>query len=234
MLFRQLFDHESWTYTYILADARSLEAVIIDPVLEQSARDLEILEDLGLTLKYVLETHLHADHVTGAALLREATGAKVAISQASGVQCADLLLGDGDRLAFGTHELLAIATPGHTNSCMSYLCEGRVFTGDVLFIRDVGRTDFQQGSPEKMYRSITEKLFALPEATLVYPAHDYKGRMVSTIAEEKARNTKVGSGKSYAQFQQLVAEMKLGQPKKIHIAVPANMQCGKMQLEAGA
>jgi sulfur dioxygenase len=226
MIFRQLFDYETWTYTYLLADPATKEAVLIDTVKEQVERDLGLLKELGLKLKYLLETHIHADHVTAAASLRATTGAKIALSAEAGVKVADIQLKDGDELALGASKIRCIATPGHTNTCMSYYAAGRVFTGDVLFIRDAGRTDFQQGSPEKMYDSITRKLFSLPAETQVFPGHDYKGQTSSTIAEEKAFNAKVGGGKTLAQFQELMAAMKLGQPKKIHIAVPANMECG--------
>ena len=226
MIFRQLFDYESWTYTYLLADEATKEAVLIDTVKEQAERDLGLLKELGLTLKYLLETHIHADHVTAAATLRAKTGAKVALNAIAGVKAADIQLKDGDELAFGSHKLRCLTTPGHTNTCMSYVCEGRVFTGDTLFIRDAGRTDFQEGSPENMYDSVTRKLFSLPDSTQVFPAHDYKGQTSSTIGEEKAFNSKFGGARSLASFKELMAAMKLGQPKKIHIAVPANLECG--------
>lgn len=227
MIFRQLFDSESSTYTYIVACPSTREAAIIDSVKEHSARDLQLLKELGLKLKYILETHLHADHITGASLLREATGAKVGLSKVAGVGCADLALEDGQLLELGKERIRVLATPGHTNTCLSYSVGNCVFTGDVLFVRDVGRTDFQQGSNEKMFDSVTRKLFSLPDETFVYPAHDYKGNHVSTIAEEKKFNMKVGGGKSFAEFAELMAGMKLAQPKKIHIALPANMLCGK-------
>jgi sulfur dioxygenase len=227
LIFRQLFDYETWTYTYLLADSGSREAVLIDTVREQTDRDYRTLQELGLKLKYVLETHVHADHITGASLLRDRTGAKVGLSAASGVKCADLLLEDGQELTFGPFRIRCLVTPGHTNTCMSYLCEGRVFTGDTLFVRDIGRVDFQQGSPEKMYQTVTKTLFSLPDDTFVYPGHDYTGRMVSTIAEEKAHNAKLGGGKSLDQFKALMAEMKLGPPKRLHVSVPANLLCGR-------
>jgi sulfur dioxygenase len=226
MIFRQLFDYETWTYTYLLADPASGEAVLVDTVKEQVERDLSLLRDLGLRLKYVLETHVHADHVTGAGILRQRTGAKVGVSAVAGVDCADIQVTDGMELSFGPYKLRAIATPGHTNTCTSFSCEGRVLTGDVLFIRDAGRTDFQQGSNERMYESITKKLFSLPDSTQVFPGHDYKGLTSSTIGEEKAHNSKVGGQASYLEFCEKMAAMKLGQPKKIHIAVPANLRCG--------
>ncbi len=227
LLFRQLFDYDTWTYTYLLADTAAKEAILIDTVKEKVPRDLALLKELGLKLKYVLDTHVHADHITGAAKLREATGAKTAISKASNVQCADLLLNDGDELQFGEFTVRAISTPGHTDTCMSFYCEKMVFTGDTLFIRDVGRTDFQQGSNKNMHVSITEKLFALPDDTLVYPGHDYNGQQVSTIAEEKSHNPKVGIKNSFESFEQQMKAMKLGPPKKLQIAVPANLKCGQ-------
>ncbi len=227
LLFRQLFDYDTWTYTYLLADTEAKEAVLIDTVKEKVDRDLALLKELGLKLKYVLDTHVHADHITGAAKLRAATGAKTGISKNSQVTCADLLLDDGQELKFGKFTLRAIATPGHTNTCMSFYAEGMVFTGDTLFIRDVGRTDFQQGSNERMHDSITNKLFALPDDTKVYPGHDYNGQQMSTIAEEKAFNTKVGGSNTFDSFAAKMKAMKLGPPKKLDIAVPANLRCGQ-------
>lgn len=225
LIFRQLFDYETWTYTYLLADSETKEAILIDTVKEQVERDLELLRELGLKLKYVVDTHVHADHVTGAAKLREATGAKTAISKNAAVTCGDIALEDGQELPFGAFRLRAIATPGHTDTCMSYYTEGMVFTGDTLFVRDVGRTDFQQGSNEKMYASI-RKLFDLPDDTKVYPGHDYRGHLVSTIREEKEWNPKAGVKKSFAEFEAAMKAMKLGPPKRLHVAVPANLRCG--------
>lgn len=227
LIFRQLFDYDTWTYTYLLGDEISKEAILIDTVKEKVDRDLAILKELGLKLKYVLDTHVHADHITGAAKLRAATNAKTAISKNSGVKCADLLLEDNQELTFGEFHLKALETPGHTNTCMSFYVEGMVFTGDTLFIRDVGRTDFQQGSNAKMHQSISGKLFSLPEETLVYPGHDYNGRLVSTIGEEKNFNPKVGEKNSFESFEAQMRAMKLGPPKKLDIAVPANLRCGQ-------
>jgi glyoxylase-like metal-dependent hydrolase (beta-lactamase superfamily II) len=226
LIFRQLFDHDTWTYTYLLADAKTKEAVLIDTVKEQVERDLAILQELGLKLKYILDTHVHADHVTGAAKIRSATGAKTGLNKTAGVTCVDLALEDGEELAFGDFKIKAMATPGHTDTCMSYYTEGMVFTGDTLFVRDVGRTDFQQGSNQKMFDSIRGRLFKLPKDTLVYPAHDYRGRMVSTIAEEEALNPKVGLSRSFEHFKSEMEAMKLGPPKRLHLAVPANLKCG--------
>ena len=229
LIFRQLFDYETWTYTYLLADPETHEAVLIDTVKEQVERDLKLLQEMGLKLKYLLETHIHADHVTGASDLREKTGAKVAVSEVAGVDCADISLKDGDELRLGNHAIRAMSTPGHTNTCMSYFIEGMVFTGDTMMIRDVGRTDFQQGSNDKMWDSITKKIFGLPEDTIIYPAHDYKGFHSSTVGEEKKFNSKLGGGKTKDDFVKLMKEMKLGQPKKINVAVPANLKCGRVE-----
>ena len=226
MIFRQLFDYETWTYTYLLADSKTGDAALIDSVKERVERDIALIKDLGLSLKYALETHIHADHVTGAGMLRERTGCKIAVSSAAKASCADIQVTEGLEFPLGRFTIRAIATPGHTNTCTSYLCEGRVFTGDVLLIRDAGRTDFQEGSNERMYDSITWKLFTLPDSTLIFPGHDYKGFTSSTVAEERAYNSKVGGGASFEQFKERMAAMKLGQPKKIHIAVPANLKCG--------
>jgi sulfur dioxygenase len=229
MILRQLFDSESFTYTYILGDEKTREAAIIDSVREQSDRDLQLLRELNLNLKFILETHIHADHVTGASLLRDKTGAKVGVSQAAGVSCADFAVEQDTLLKLGSLSILCISTPGHTNTCTSFYVQesGWVFTGDTLLVRDLGRTDFQEGSNEKMFESVTGKLLALPSDTLIYPAHDYKGNHVSSVGEEKAFNLKVGGGKTFAEFAKLMAAMKLAQPRKILIAVPANRNCGK-------
>jgi len=224
--FRQLFDPESSTYTYLLADSESKEAILIDSVLEQTARDEALLKENGFTLRYLLETHVHADHITGAGTLRKSTGAKIALGEDSGAVGADRYLKDGDEISVGTISLKAIKTPGHTRGCLSFAGMGMVFTGDALMIEDVGRSDFQEGSPACLYRSVTERLFVLPDATIVYPAHDYQGRTRSTVAEEKARNGKLGGGVDLAEFKARVAATKLGNPKKIHVAVPANLRCG--------
>lgn len=226
IIFRQLFDAESFTYTYLIADAQTRDACIIDPVLEQTERDLALIKELNLNLKFIFETHIHADHITGASMIRRETGAKIGLSKAAKINCADLSLEDGQELSLGNTTIRAIATPGHTNTCMSYYVGGMVFTGDTLFVRDAGRTDFQEGSNANMFHSITEKLFKLPKETLVYPAHDYKGQTMSTIDEEMAFNTKVGGGKTFQEFTIQMQAMKLAQPKKIHIAVPANLTCG--------
>jgi len=228
LIMRQLFDQETRTHTYLLYDSENSEGIIIDPVKEKSVRDLGLLKELNVNLKYVLETHVHADHITGADDLRQATGAKVIYGDKAGVKCADGSLADNEELQFGKFTVKALATPGHTNGCTSYLVENMVFTGDTLFIRGTGRTDFQQGSSEALYESINSKLFTLPDDTLVYPGHDYKGMWVSTIGEEKAYNPRVGGGKSLEEFIEIMDNLNLANPKKLDIAVPANLKCGKI------
>ncbi len=228
MIFQQLFEPTTSTYTYLLADPDSLEAIIIDSVIETSERDFNLIKELGLKLLYVLDTHVHADHITAAGKLSEKTGAKIAISSAGHVEGADCLLDDGDVLRFGEFKVEALATPGHTDSCMSFYVEDRVFTGDALLIRTNGRTDFQQGSAEKLYTSIHQKLLTLPDETLVYPAHDYKGFTSSTIGDEKRFNTRIGGGRTLNEFIDIMQNLKLSPPKKMSVAVPANLKCGKI------
>jgi len=226
MIFQQLFDQDTGTYTYLLVDPTSREGVLIDPVRERTDRDRLLLEELGVSLRYLLETHVHADHVTGALRLRELTGAQIAISAGSGARGAEVSLVDGQRLRFGSLELVALATPGHTDGCMSFVAGDRVFTGDALLIRGTGRTDFQHGSSERLYKSITEKLFRLPPETTVYPAHDYKGYTSSSIAMEMKWNPRVGGGRSEAEFVRIMGELNLAPPKRIGEAVPANLELG--------
>lgn len=228
VIFHQLYEPVTSTYTYLLADPQSREAVLIDPVLETVDRDAKLLEELGLKLKYILDTHVHADHITGAGELKARTGAKTVISGAAGVKCVDLAMADGDELSFGPHTIRALATPGHTDSCMSYVIGDRVFTGDALLIRGTGRTDFQQGSAETLFDSITQKLYRLPDSTRVYPGHDYRGFTASTIGEEKAYNARINLRQSKKDFVRTMSELNMGHPKKIHEAVPANMLCGKI------
>lgn len=228
MLFRQLFDRESSTYTYLLADEQSREAVLIDPVRDQLERDVQLLDELGLKLTHTVETHVHADHVTASGLLRERLGSRSVLSKAAGAGCADVLAGEGDEVRFGKYSLHVIETPGHTEGCLSFHepTTGRVFTGDTLLIRGCGRADFQQGDARALYHSITRKLFALSDDTAVYPGHDYRGHTVSTIAEEKRLNPRV-AGKTESEFVHIMNDLKLAAPKKLHEAVPANLACGK-------
>ncbi|MBI4816475.1 MAG: MBL fold metallo-hydrolase [Deltaproteobacteria bacterium] len=226
MLFRQLFDSESSTYTYLIADEETKAAALIDTVREQVERDLELLRDLGLELVYVLDTHVHADHVTGAAEIRARTGARTAVSKAAAVACSDIPVSDGDVLPLGKYAIRVLTTPGHTDGCVSYYVDGRVFTGDALLIRGTGRTDFQQGDARRLYHSVTQKLFKLPAETLVHPGHDYRGRMTSSIDEEMRLNPRLGGGKTENEFVQIMSELKLAPPKKIQEALPQNLVCG--------
>ncbi|HCN73125.1 MAG TPA: MBL fold metallo-hydrolase, partial [Pusillimonas sp.] len=188
MIFRQLFDNTSSTYTYLLADETHRQAILIDPVFGQVRRDLALIRELGLKLKLVADTHAHADHITAAWVLKQKTGCRIASAKVINADHTDVALDDGDEFGVQGVRLKAISTPGHTDGCMSFILDGEsmVFTGDTLLIRGCGRSDFQQGSAHRLYDSITGKLFALPDACLVYPAHDYQGRTVSTIGEEKA------------------------------------------------
>ena len=228
MFFKQLFDPASSTLTYLIADDSSHEAVLIDPVTEQVERDARLLREHGLALKYTLETHVHADHVTAAHALKQATGAQTAVCRDCNAQGYDRLLKDGDVILFGHEEILTIATPGHTPGSVSYLWRDRVFTGDTLLIGGCGRTDFQNGSAEALWVSITEKLFKLDEQILVYPAHDYKGRRVSSIGEEKRFNARV-AGKTREEFLSIMNNLNLPMPARIHEAVPANLEGGAGQ-----
>src|SRR5499427_8635143 len=228
MFFRQLFDPASSTLSYLVADDASHEAVLIDPVAEQTERDVRLLREHGLSLKYTLETHVHADHVTAAQALKRATGARTAVCRDCNAQGYDLLLEDGDVILFGHEEILTIATPGHTPGSVSYLWRDRVFTGDTLLIGGCGRTDFQNGSAEALWESITGKLFKLDEQILVYPGHDYKGRRVSSIGEEKRFNARL-AGKNREEFLAIMSNLGLPMPARIHEAVPSNLDAGADQ-----
>jgi glyoxylase-like metal-dependent hydrolase (beta-lactamase superfamily II)/rhodanese-related sulfurtransferase len=228
MLFRQLYDLESSTYTYLLADASSRNAVIIDPVLENVERDLGLVRDLGLSLRYALDTHVHADHVTALGTLRDKTGCQTVLAERAGVGIADVYVKDGDRLRFGRHGLEARETPGHTNGCVTYVLDDHsmAFTGDALLIRGSGRTDFQQGDARTLYGSVHEQIFSLPDSALLYPGHDYKGRTVTSVDEEKRLNPRLGGGRTADDFVAIMAKLQLAYPKKIDVALPANLACG--------
>lgn len=225
--FKQLFEAETCTYTYLLHDSQTMEGVIIDPVKEMVERDLKLIEELGIVLKYNLETHVHADHITGAHILREKTGAKVVYGAAAAVSCADIAVRNGDTLSIGEFKVQVISTPGHTDGCSSYYIDGKVFTGDAMLIRSCGRTDFQQGSAKNLFHSVTTRLFNLPNETIVYPAHDYNGNTSSTIGEEKSFNKRLAN-RTEGDFIKLMEGLNLPNPKHIDIAVPANMKCGQI------
>lgn len=225
MAFRQLFDPESSTYTYILMSDTDHSAVIVDPVREQVERDVKTLKALQAKVVWILETHVHADHVTGARALKTRLGASSAVSLHCGATGFDRLLEDGDIVQFGAEHVRAIATPGHTPGSTCYLWRDRLLTGDTLLIGGCGRTDFQGGSAAQLYDSIMSKLFVLPDDTLVYPGHDYKGRHVSTIAEEKLTNPRL-NGKSRDEFIQIMNALQLPPPKQMQTAVPANLTGG--------
>ncbi len=232
MIFRQLLDLRSSTYTYLLADARTHEAVIIDPVFEQVRRDVALVRELGLTLVYTLDTHVHADHITGAWLLKRALGSRICIGQRSGAREFDLGLAPGERLRFGARHLEARPTPGHTNGCMTYVLDDRsmAFTGDALLIRGAGRTDFQGGDAHALYRSITGEIYTLPDPCLIYPAHDYRGLTCSSVAEEKKHNPRIAADRSERDFVGYMENLGLPHPKQIDVAVPANLECGHIDL----
>jgi len=235
LIFRQLFDPQSSTYTYLLADERSRQAVLIDPVFEQARRDTALLRELDLTLTTVLETHVHADHVTGAWLLRQQHGSTIALSADSGAAGADRYLAHGDRVDFGERWLEVRATPGHTRGCVSYVLddETMAFTGDCLLIRGSGRTDFQEGDPRTMYRSVKSQLLSLPPGCLLYPAHDYRGLTVTSVAEERRFNPRLGGDIGEKDFVGYMSNLGLPHPKLMDIAVPANLRCGRPETDAG-
>jgi glyoxylase-like metal-dependent hydrolase (beta-lactamase superfamily II) len=225
MHLRQLFDRETSTYTYLVADPQTRSAALIDPVREHIERDLKLIEELDLTLEYVLDTHVHADHVTASGALRDRTGAR-SIGSTTGAKCADLQVRHGDRVTLGDLEICVLETPGHTDDSLSFLIDGNVFTGDALLIRGTGRTDFQNGSSETLWDSLTKVLFQLPDDTVVWPGHDYQGHTRSSIGEEKHHNPRV-AGKTKAEFIRILDELELPPPKHIDEAVPANRECGQ-------
>jgi glyoxylase-like metal-dependent hydrolase (beta-lactamase superfamily II) len=226
MIFRQLFEPLSSTYTYVLGCEDTGQAVLIDPVVNSVERDLAELHRFGLRLAMALDTHIHADHITGALHLKERTGCRIAGPALDRLPCTDVGVVEGMPLTVGGIALQPLHTPGHTDSHFAYVVEQRVFTGDALLIDGCGRTDFQNGNARELYRSVTEKLFGLPDEQLVYPGHDYHGRHVSSIGQEKARNPRLGQGRTLEAFEQLMAELKLPYPKFIDHAVPGNRRCG--------
>ena len=233
MILRQLFDQQSSTYTYLLADSATREAVLIDPVFEQARRDVALIEELGLKLRATIETHVHADHVTGAWLLKKRLGSQILLAKTSGAEGADRYLTDGETVKFGKHALEARATPGHTGGCMTYVLDGgaMAFTGDALLIRGCGRTDFQEGDPRRLFRSVRERVFSLPDACLLYPAHDYRGLTCSSVGEEKMYNPRLAETVGEGDFVGYMTHLGLAHPKQMDIAVPANLRCGKPEKE---
>jgi glyoxylase-like metal-dependent hydrolase (beta-lactamase superfamily II)/rhodanese-related sulfurtransferase len=234
LIFRQLFDPTSSTYSYLLGDAASREAVLIDPVFEHARRDSALVRELGLKLGATLETHVHADHVTGAWLLKHGIGSRILGSAAGGAQGLDRALVDGDRIEFGARHLEVRATPGHTDGCLTFVLddESMAFTGDALLIRGCGRTDFQQGSPERLYRSVHARILSLPATCLLYPGHDYKGLTVTSVEEERRFNPRFGGDSNEADFAGYMNHLGLQHPKLMGIAVPANLRAGEP--ESGA
>ena len=229
MIFRQLFDPQSSTYTYLLADAATRQAVLIDPVFEQARRDAALVEELGLKLAWTLETHVHADHITGAWLLREKLGSKIAVSRAGGAEGADRQLENNEWIELGKRKIQARATPGHTNGCLTYVLDDRsmAFTGDALLIRGCGRTDFQQGDARTLFRSVRSQVFSLPDECIVYPGHDYRGLTMTSVGEEKLYNPRLAESIGEGDFVGYMEHLGLAHPKQMAIAVPVNLKCGK-------
>lgn len=226
-IFRQLFEEDTSTYTYLMGDPDSKEAVLVDPVISEVEKYTRLIEELGLTLKYTLDTHVHADHITAASKLKELTGSQTVVSALAGVSCSDISVNEGDTIRVGALEIKVFTTPGHTNGCLSFYMEDRVLTGDALLIGGTGRTDFQEGDANVLFDSISKKLFTLPDDTLIFPGHDYNGIRVSTIAQEKTNNPRVGQGKSRADFIQIMENLNLPYPRYIDQALPVNLVCGK-------
>ena len=225
MIFRQLFDHTSSTYTYLLAERAGAEALLIDPVLENTDRYVKLIEELDLRLVLAVDTHIHADHVTALGALRERTECRTAMGDKTHAECVSVHFREGERLRVDGLHLDVLYTPGHTDDSYSFLLRDRVFTGDTLLIRGTGRTDFQNGDPAAQYESLFGKLLKLPEATLVYPAHDYNGMTVSTIGEEQRWNPRL-QVKGRQAYVDLMNGLKLDNPRLMDIAVPANRSCG--------
>jgi len=228
MIFRQLFDSESSTYTYLLASRRGGEALIVDPVLDKVDRYVQLLDELDLKLIKAVDTHVHADHITGLGALRDRTRCITVMGEQSGADVVSMRVAEGDTIDIEGLSLDVLYTPGHTDDSYSFLMEDRVFTGDTLLIRGTGRTDFQNGSPRAQYDSIFNKLLKLPEDTLVFPAHDYKGDMVSTIGEERAYNPRLQVN-SEAEYVEIMENLNLANPKMMDVAVPANLKIGLKQ-----
>ena len=227
IIVQQFFEKETSTLTYLVFDQEKGEGLLIDPVFEQIQRDLKWIKELGINLKFILETHVHADHLTGSWEIKKETEALICLNEFSSAKNSDRLLGDGDLLNFGKFSLKAIGTPGHTGGCMSYFVDGVLFTGDALFVRGCGRTDFQEGNSQTLFKSVREKLFSFPDETLIYPGHDYKGVHVSTVGEEKRYNPRLKMENSEDDFIKIMENLNLAYPKKIKESLPHNLLCGK-------
>lgn len=234
MIFRQLFEPVSSTYTYLLGCETTGEAVLIDPAMPAWQRDLKLVNQLGLRLVMTIDTHIHADHLTSALQLRRETGSRIAVPALDGLPCADVGIADGVPLQVGSMIFDPMHTPGHTDNHFSIVAGDRVFTGDALLIDGCGRTDFQSGDARALYRSVRGRLFALPGDTLVYPAHDYHGRRVSSIAQERQRNPRLGGDRTLDEFVELMAKLELPYPTFIDYAVPGNRACGVCPAELPA
>ncbi len=226
MIFRQLFEPLSSTYTYLLGCDTTGLALLLDPVMVTIDRDLAEVNRLGLTLAYTLETHIHGDHITAALELQKKTGSKIAAPHCDTLPCVDIRIEEGKAFTVGGIVLHPLHTPGHTDGHFSYLCNDRVFTGDALLIDGCGRTDFQNGDAETLYNSVRDKLFSLDDDVLVYPAHDYSNKYVSSIAQERHRNPRLGNMQTQEAFKQVMENLKLPYPKFMDYAVPGNQQCG--------
>jgi len=238
MIFRQLFEPQASAYTYLIACEETGQAALIDPVLETVERDLDAIRKLGLALACTIETHIHADHITGAGRLRALTGSRAGFPAASGADFVDFTIAEGQPVAIGEILLRPFYTPGHTDDHHVYLLEStdaaRVFTGDALLIEGCGRTDFQNGDAATLFRSVHQKIFGLGDDTLVYPAHDYNQRHVSSIGQERARNPRLGCGKCVDEFVAIMAALDLPRPMKMDVAVPANRACGEVSQRLAA
>jgi sulfur dioxygenase len=234
MFIRQLMDLATSTWTYVLADERSGDAILIDPVFEQHDRDVALLRELGLRLVMTVDTHCHADHVTGAWLMKAALGSRIALSGEYGAENVDEPLAEGGVVRFGAHALEVRATPGHTAGCTTLVTAARdaAFTGDCLLVRAAGRTDFQQGSARRMFRSIRDRIFTLPDGCVIYPAHDYEGRTSSTVGEERRFNPRIGGEAREEDFVGYMENLGLPHPRKMEQAIPANLRCGRPEDDA--
>lgn len=236
MLFKQLFDEKSSTYSYLISCTDTGETALIDPVLDSMDRDLQVLQYLGLRLTCTIETHVHADHVTSARKLKSLVQSKIIYPDIADLHCADVKAREGSAIRVGHIEIHPLFTPGHTDHHHGYMIDGPtqklLFTGDALLIDACGRTDFQSGDAKQLYESIHSKFFTLPDETLVYPCHDYEGRRVSSIGQEKRRNPRLGKGKTLEEFVEIMDGLELNDPQQMYFAVPSNMLCGECVEEA--